>query len=123
MLRASLVLLGLSGAVSCGGPSRGDVPDLAVLPGDVVLFGRIAVSEERTTPVILRNVGRAELGVESVTLAGDATSPFRLAEELGPFTLAAGEERVVGVVYAPFVDAVFEDVLVVASSDPDSPVV
>ncbi|HEX6790377.1 MAG TPA: S8 family serine peptidase, partial [Candidatus Krumholzibacteria bacterium] len=93
-----------------------DAADVAVAPA-ALEFGDHYTGTCADDTVIVTNIGSVPLEVSAVT-----TSLPAFTEDAGPFTLAPGETRVVRVTFCPLAAVEHADTLVIASNDPDHPV-
>jgi hypothetical protein len=117
MVVASLVLAACSGKDSAPttdtGPDRGG-PEIELVV-DQLLYEAIAVNTTAPKNITVKNIGGAELDVESVQVAAPFETTFTL------MTLQPGGAGIITVVFAPTTQGHFEEVLSVLSSDPNHP--
>jgi len=114
---ASFVLAACSGKDSAPpkdtGTDRGG-PEIQ-LGGDDLLYEAIAVGTTASKNITVRNIGGAELDVESVQVADPFQTTFNF------MTLQPGGAGIITVFFAPTIQGHFEEALSVLSSDPNHP--
>ena len=94
-------------------------PDIAVSPEEID-FGTVALGTTPTVVLDVANWGGATLTVDSVVMA-DGTGPFAVEDFAG--TLAPEYSVELAVTFSPIDLGPAEDLILVASDDPDEPVV
>ncbi len=99
--------------------------DLRVEPGSSLEFGTATVGEMLDETITVVSVGEASLSVGEIALAEGEGAFWILAPGVGPdsIVLQPGTELVISVAYMPAVSGDAENTLVIASDDPDSPLV
>ena len=106
---------------------QGIEPALVITPATVV-FPDAAVGAQSTATVELKNDGTADLSIETIAIQPGGTAQdevqaaaFSISTGGEPGTLAAGETRVVTLVFSPQMTGLHEAEIVVTSDAPGSP--
>lgn len=94
-------------------------PDIDVDPGSPYFFGSIRPGSERRRTFTVANLGQRPLTVTAAAIGGDGAAAFAILSGGPPFTLGAGEERGLELVFRPPAVELYEALLTLASDDPD----
>ena len=87
-------------------------------------FGEQAVSagDTSTIPIVIYNVGDADLHISGRQLTGTDASSFRIVLDTGRSTLVPGGQRTISIVFNPPTTGNKVAALNVSTDDPDTPV-
>ncbi len=93
-------------------------PDLRLDPADALDFGLVVVGETSELPLVVENIGTDPLVIDPITTEGDgfAVSPASIV-------LPAGATETLEIRFLPLSTAVFAGDLLLASNDPDTPLI
>jgi hypothetical protein len=97
------------------------VPDIDILPPDLLDFGGVVVGQTKELPLTVRNLGTAPLRINSISRNNPQFSQFNVVSPLGPFTVAPGAQQEVKVRFSPTSLGPHTDALTFDSNDPDEP--
>jgi len=89
-------------------------PEIDVNPLSVA-FGLVDLGASTTREVTIQNLGNGDLNVSSLEIAG--TAEFTVVSPSAPFVVAAGDQQMVALQYAPSNEGLDEATLNIASDD------